>query len=164
MMFPTQYDRLRSDFKRQRVLSRIGNPILQKYRPEYDKQGNLQLIPDGETDLYAEIQSHKASTDLELIVTRYLNGDPAALSRAQGLYMDITGMPSNMHEAINLMNQAKADFEKLPVDIKQQFDNDYNKFIATMGTQEWLDKMQVVKEEVSNESQPEQPVRQSAEG
>lgn len=124
-----------------------GNPIMKKYTPEYDKQGNLQLVESGEHDLYSEIQSYAAGTDLALILNRYFNGDPAALSRVQGAYMDVSAMPTNIHEAMTLMQNARSDFETLPVDIKAKFANDPNQFLATLGTAEWFDKMQLPKKE-----------------
>lgn len=56
-----------------RVIHHSGNPIMKKFTPEYDKEGNLQLRETGEHDLYAEIQSYKDSTDLALILNRYFN-------------------------------------------------------------------------------------------
>lgn len=143
--FQTQFQRR---FEERRTFpTNVGSPVVLTYAPEYDKQGNLQLVQDGEKDLYAEIQSHKDSTDLALILNRYFNGDPMALSRVQGAYMDVTGMPTNLHEAMSLVDNARRDFDTLPVDIKQLFDNDANKFLATLGSPEWFEKMQVKKEE-----------------
>lgn len=79
--FQTQFQRRFED--RRTFPTQVGSPVVLTYTPEYDKQGNLQLVQDGEKDLYAEIQSHKDSTDLALILNRYFNGDPMALSRVQ---------------------------------------------------------------------------------
>lgn len=135
-------DRLRSG-DRVRFLSESGSPLQQKYVASYDKYGVLQLDPDGEHNLYEDIQSFRASTDMNLILSRYLNGDPSVLSRVQGFYMDISEMPTNVHEAMTLMDRARSDFDKLPVDIKEKFNFDSNQFLASLGTDEWFDKMQV---------------------
>lgn len=145
MVFQTQYQRLYED--NVRFVAEPGDSIIPTYTPIYNKNGVLELKQDGEKDLYAEIQSHKDSCDLAVIINRYFNGDPSALSRVQGTYMDITAMPTNMHEAMSLVDNARRDFDRLPVDIKQLFDNDANKFLATLGTEEWLQKMQIPKEE-----------------
>lgn len=46
-------------------------------------------------------------------------GDINALSRAQGFYADITGMPNNLAEAQNMLIKMENDFNSLPVDIKK---------------------------------------------
>lgn len=120
-----------------------GSPVVPLYRSQYNKDGVLELIEDGQHDLYAEIQSHAASTDMQLILDRYFNGDPSALSRVQGVYADITDMPTTIHEAMTIMDNARKDFETLPPVIKEQFGNDANQFLAQMGTDDWLAKMQL---------------------
>lgn len=142
---------LRSLDQPHRILHHSGSSVTTTYSAEYDKTGTLQLKPTGEHDLYAEIQSHKDSTDLALILNRYFNGDPTVLSRVQGAYMDVSEMPTNVHEAMTLMHNAQRDFEKLPVDIKEKFGNDPNRFLATLGTEEWFAAMQIEK---SAESEP----------
>lgn len=154
MVYKTQWTALTDDHIR--YTSNPGNPIVQEYRAELDKTGReiIRLVPDGETNLYEQIQSHKASTDLQQIINRYFNGDSAALQRSQAYYGDITAMPTNMHEAVNLMRNAQADFDRLPVDIKEQFGNSWETWVSTLGTQEWADKMKIVKQEVeANESE-----------
>lgn len=140
LAFCTQYQRIA---QHQRFATNPGNGLIPTYSPRYATDGVLVLKEDGQHNLYEEIQSHRDSTDIELIIDRYFNGDPTALSRVQGTYADITNMPQNMHEAMALVDNARRDFESLPVDIKQLFDNDPNQFLATLGTEEWFNKMQI---------------------
>ena len=148
-MLKLQNPWLQSINENHRVIHHTGSPVTITYTAEYDKTGNLQLKPTGEHNLYEEIQSHKDSTDLALILNRYFNGDPSVLSRVQGAYMDVSEMPTNMHEAMTLMHNAQRDFEKLPVNIKEKFGNDPNRFLATLGTEEWFKAMQIEKDEES---------------
>lgn len=127
----------------ERHITAPGEAVVATYSPEYDKSGALQLVQDGEHNLYEEIQSHRDSTDLSLILNRYFNGDPTALSRVQGTYMDVTGLPDNIHEAMTLVDNARRDFDTLPPDIKQLFDNDANQFLSSLGTEDWFEKMQL---------------------
>lgn len=152
-MYKTQWTALTSDHER--FVSNPGNPIVQEYRAELDKTGReiIRLVPDGETNIYEQIQSHKASTDLQQIINRYFNGDTNALQRSQAIYADITAVPANMHEAVNLMRNAQADFDRLPVDIKAKFSNSWETWISTVGTQDWYDKMQIVKEDKPDEQE-----------
>ena len=144
MKFPHQYDRLSVDrAKRPAFKTAVGSGIIPTYTPHLEKDGTLTLVKDGEHNLYEEIQSHKDSTDLQLIINRYMNGDPAALSRVQGAYGDFSQMPQSMHEAYDLMRKAELDFKKLPAEIQASFDNDPTKFIMSLGSDEWLEKMQI---------------------
>lgn len=143
ILFNSQFDRIFDTDKRKRFPSQPGSGVVDEYTAQYCKDGTIELIKTGEHDLYADIQSHKDSCDLQTIIRQYFNGDPAALSRVQGVYMDVTEIPDNIHEAMQLMDNARKDFDKLPVDVKERFDFDANKFLATLGTQEWFSKMQV---------------------
>lgn len=123
--------------------SEEGNCIVPLYRADYTKEGVLELKEDGEHDLYADIQSHVASTDLNMILERYFSGDPTALNRVQGTYMDVTRVPDNYHEAMAMIDNARKDFAQLPPEVKERFNNDANQWIAALGTADWFDKMQM---------------------
>lgn len=144
MHFPTQFDRLTvAREKRPHFFTAAGSGIVRTYKAHLEDDHNITLELDGEHNLYEEIQSHRASVDMAVIVNRYMNGDPSVLSRIQGFYADITDAPQSMHEAIFIMRKAENDFKLLPAEIQAEFDNDYNKFIMSLGTEEWLQKMQI---------------------
>ncbi len=145
-MFDTLYAALYSG-NRSRIASSAGSREVPQYTGVYKADGRLYVEEVGKKNLYAEIQSHKQSTDLSFIITRYMNGDPAALSRAQGMFVDITQMPSNMHDIVNNMRAAEADFLRLPPDIKEKFGNDFHRFLMTLGTDDWNAAMQMPKAE-----------------
>lgn len=138
--FDTQFERR----GRSSVKAGSGKRLTIKYRPQYDDRGVLRLVATGTHDLYAEIQSYADSTDLATIIARYFNGDPGALSRVQGTYMDLTGMPSNVHEVYNMMGKAEEDFHTLPAEIQAKFGNDPVRFLSTLGSPEWMAAMQIV--------------------
>lgn len=146
--FETQFAR-RGD---KRVFATVGDPLVKQYVAERDSDGVLLLNEAGGHDLYADIQSYAASCDLQVIVNRYFNGDPGALSRVQGVYADLDGMPDNIHEVYNLMQRAQVDFGSLPVDIQAKFGNDPMQFLATLGSAEWLEKMQMPQREAPGDA------------
>ena len=39
------------------------------------------------------------------------------------------------------LRQTLAEFDKLPIEVKNKWDNDVEKYIMAYGTQEWADKM-----------------------
>lgn len=124
-------------------VSEEGCGIVPLYRADYTKEGVLELKEDGEHDLYADIQSHVASTDIHMILDRYFAGDPEALNRVQGSYIDASEVPDNYHEAMSLLYNARKDFLTLPPEIKEKFNNDPDQWIAALGTADWFAKMQV---------------------
>lgn len=124
-------------------VSEEGCGIVPLYRADYTKEGVLELKEDGEHDLYADIQSHVASTDIHMILDRYFAGDPEALNRVQGSYIDASEVPDNYHEAMSLLYNARKDFLTLPPEIKEKFNNDPDQWIAALGTADWFDKMQM---------------------
>lgn len=126
-MFPTQYEHPKSEY------SVPGNRYQITYHMEIDENGVEDLKPDGQTDLYQEIQSHESSVDLELILERYRNGDVNALERAQAMYADISDVPIDMRDLLNLNIRAREYFETLDPEYKQIYGNDYTKYIMQPG-------------------------------
>lgn len=137
MKFRTQFD------ENERIISNPGSPIKIEYESYFDDKGNLELKESGKSDLYMDIQSHADSVDINVILARYANGDEQALNRAQGFYEDVTKMPTSMIDVMNLVMRGENMFNALPVEIKEKFDNNYAAWIASAGSEEWNDKMNV---------------------
>lgn len=145
-MFPTMYNA--SDRGRFHPASH-GDRTKKLYAPEYDADGVLHLIDNGEESLYDYIQSFKDSTDIHVLLTRYQNGDAAALSKAQGTYGDFTDMPKTYAEMLNSLIKGKDDFMKLPVELRAKFNHSFEEWISTYGSPTWLEKMEVKIDDVS---------------
>lgn len=120
-----------------------GKGLKKKYHMELDKTGHKFLVNDEPEDIYALIQSHAEEVKIENIIARAMAGDNTALNKVQGQYMDTTKNPKNLADLQNTMIKMRQDFEKLPVEIKQKFDNDYHVYISTFGTTDWENKMGV---------------------
>lgn len=135
MKFPTQYR------AHQRVISNPGSSVKDVYTPHYDAFGELIIEKTGEEDLYAYIQSHKESCDIHLMLERYANGDDQALSRAQGFYADTTGMPQTYAEVLNAVLAGEAAFNQLPKEVKQEFDNSFAQWLASMDRPDFAQRM-----------------------
>lgn len=102
------------------------------YAPQVAKDGTYELIESGRDDLYASIQSHAESVDIHVILDRYTRGDLGALSRVQGVYADVTGVPGSYAEMLNLVIAGEAQFNSLPLETRAKFDHSYAKWIAAM--------------------------------
>ena len=96
--------------------------------------GHYELVTVGQSDLYQEIQSHKDSVDIYKLLDRYRNGDISALQHVQGQYLDLVDAPKTLAEAYEFIHNAKAFFEKLPLDIRKEYDHDASKFVADLGS------------------------------
>lgn len=110
------------------------------YSPKVNDDGTIDLIPSGKEDWYGLIQSYKDSVDVHCILARCVNGDMSALNKVQGFYADATKFPKTHAEMLQLMIDARNNFDKMPSDIKQKFDNDFNKWFASAGSDEWFEK------------------------
>lgn len=132
------------------------------YSGRYDKDGSIVLDEVGKEDIYDYIQSFAESVDINNVIKRFTAGDTTALEQVQGIYMDATATPKNMADLMNKISQGKENFEKLPVEFKQLYGNDFVKFICTfdpMKLEELLNNPQnvenIVKETVPSVVQEE---------
>lgn len=124
-----------------------GNRMQPHYRQKYDENGHPYLIKDGETDVYAIIQSHKDECDINALLARYAAGDMGVIHPG-AVYADISNIPENIIEMINLINGNREKFNALPAKIKELFGNSYERWAATAGTEEWLEKMGIVQNDI----------------
>lgn len=124
--FRSQYD------DHERVCQEPGTGIKQLYTPKLMDDGTLKLIEAGTDDLYAEIQSHKDSCDIHVLLARYQNGDVQALSKIQGVYGDFSEMPKTYAELLNAVIAGEQMFKSLPVEIREKFDHSLEQFMIAM--------------------------------
>lgn len=127
-MFRTQYDR-----KDLVVLTNPGDPIHVTYAARYDDDGVIQLVESGKENIYDMIQSHADSVDLNLIIRRYEHGDTTALDAlnvCHGSFIDVSGMPRNYAELLNLIEDGKAFFASLPLEERAKYDHDFAKWLV----------------------------------
>lgn len=132
--FKTQFD------AHDRVYLDSGSRVKQLYAPHYDDQGRWHLEEAGTEDLYGYIQSHAMSVDIHVLLKQYQLGDVSALQRVQGTYGDFTQAPKTFAEALNTMIAAEQYFLSLPVEARAQFNHNFNEFIASMDSPDWMSK------------------------
>lgn len=127
--------------------SNPGNKIHIILSPVVDEFGNIDLVESGKEDTDAIINSYAKYCDINIILANAVAGDPSGLNRVQGSYGDFTRMPKTYAEFLQLQIDSNKMFEKLPPDIKKQFDNDPNKFMCDAGSDDWFKKIGIVKED-----------------
>lgn len=143
MVFETIFSRFKSGWKPKHTYSECGSPIVDDYLAETSRFGDVSLTKIGTSNLYERIQSYADSCDMALLISRYMQGDTTALNRVQALYGDFTDAPKSIVDAISLFDRVSADFASLPSDVKEKFDNDPTKFISSLGSPEFMEKMAV---------------------
>lgn len=124
-----------------RFFTNSGVPWKQEYIPRVEKDGTITLIEGEKTNFQEYIESFRDETDIENIIARFNNGDVNALSKAQGFYGDVKGIPKTYAEILNLVKEGEYIFDRLPVEVKREFDNDFNKWFVSMGSERWFDIM-----------------------
>ena len=80
---------------------------------------------------------------------RYQNGDVAAFSQKQGFYGDFLDFPKTYAEALNHMNEMERQFMALPVETREKFGNSFTEFLAASAEPDFLDRLGIKKESVS---------------
>lgn len=127
-MFDTQFKRLgkSGDF------SKTGSGMKSTYKMHVDDDGKRELKQNGEFNLYADIQSYEQSVSIDYLLTKFINGDASALSRAQGVYGDFTQMPRTLAELQQRVIDAENLFNSLPLDIRAQYNHSASEFFAQL--------------------------------
>lgn len=121
------------------VAAPSGQPTVKEYIEKIDKNGSKYLEESGETNLYEKIQASHEETKIYNIIQRYEQGDDTALNRITGMYIDSTGMPKSIMEAHQRLEQIQNDFEKLPLEIRKDFNHNPSEFISRMSSGEGME-------------------------
>ena len=90
-------------------------------------------------DIYAMIQLHKDSTDLQNIIARAKAGDISALNVRTGVYMDVTEAPKSLNDLAAFQNRINDSWNTLDPKVKDIWDGDLNKFATALMNNE-IDK------------------------
>lgn len=127
-----------------------GNKEEVTYSERRNEQGQPYLVKTGVRNTYEERQSMKGEYDIYNMLERYANGDVSVM-RSNAQYIDATAMPSSFHEAYNIMQNQREKFDALPISIKEKFGNDWVQWASQSGTNDWLEKMGINKDEAMKE-------------
>lgn len=118
-----------------------GTKYIDTYQEKYNKEGELELVVTGKTNVYEMIQSNVESTKIENLLHAVAMGDINAMKQRDATYMDATNMPRDLMEMQNLVIKAKREFEEYPAEVKELFNNSADQYVMSMGTDEFFEKM-----------------------
>lgn len=143
-MFRTQFKRLRKE-------TNAGSPIRIIKAGQLDKGKNLKVVEKGKENFYAYINSFADSVDINVLLARFANGDKEALLQRAGAFIDISALPTNINEFIELYHNGETYFNSLPIEIKEKFNNNMTEFISKIGDKEWLEIMNTSPADIKQE-------------
>lgn len=97
--------------------------------------GIKQLVVTGESNTQDLIDSYAEECDINVIVAKFLNGDDSVLNKTVGQFGDFRDCPKTYAEMFDRVVECQRIFDNLPVDIREKFDNSYEKFWTSYGTE-----------------------------
>lgn len=103
--------------------------------------GVIRLVNDGMIDIQDQIQSYEPSTNIYNILANLSPEEFRNMTPAPGDFIDATDMPKTYAEALQLVIDGQNQFMSLPLEVRQKFDNDFNKWFVTAGSPEWFEKL-----------------------
>lgn len=138
---------MRNNFRaaaRGRFINSSGDPIHIIYQPKVMPDGTINLVKTGEENTDQKIESYRQSTELSVIISRFLEGDEAVLHRYEPVYADLTQLPKDYRGVMDAALNAEAAFSALPVDLRKIWSNDWRQWMAEAGTEDWVKNMKPV--------------------
>lgn len=121
----------------ERVHAPAGSMIANDYGYTLDSFGRKILEKTGERNIYEEIQSYAEECKIENVLKRVAAGDYSDF-RPQGIYQDISDIPTDLNTAQAEMLKVESMFMTLPAETKAKYHNSLTEFIAKTGTESWL--------------------------
>lgn len=108
------------------------------YTPDISEDGIITLVETGKKDLFEIHQADEPVCNINNIVARFLaTGDSSVINQVNGFYDDFTGAPKSLAEAMSTLTRAEGVFAQLPVEIREKFDHNFYKFVASAGSKEF---------------------------
>lgn len=93
------------------------------------EEGRCRLVQVGEKNLQAEIDSWCDSVEIHSLLERYFDGDVLALERRQAQFVDITGLPNNVHGWHDAAITAETVFNSLSDDVRHFYGDSIQTFL-----------------------------------
>lgn len=132
--------------ERDHVYTEAGTEWEKEYQYEINSYGQKVLVCSGKHNRFEQIQADLEDTKIENILARATAGDTSML-RPDGIYADLTSMPSNLLEARQAMQQLENTWNGLDNEIKKKYNYDLDQFIGQSGSDSWLKDMGIIKED-----------------
>lgn len=103
----------------------------------FDKNGHPYLEKTETYNQWERTQSYKEQCQIENIISAAQRGDMSMFRQSTPTYIDATSLPKTFLDAQNLVIRMKNEFIKMPVEIKEKFNNSPEMYVNMMGTKEF---------------------------
>lgn len=100
------------------------------YKITTDKDGRRVLVPDETIDVVDKIQEYAEEVKISNILKRYGIQLQNQLRNDEEKFIDLTNIPENLIETMQIIDDAKALWDKQSKEVKLKFNNDFKQFIA----------------------------------
>lgn len=112
----------------------IPQPETSQYEDEYEevinKDGKVELKKTGTINVYEKIQAASEGITLRELISKYqIKVDDWDLTKINDSINDLTEIPENIIEYMNIVNKAKEIFESAPEQVRKVFNNNFNEFL-----------------------------------
>lgn len=104
------------------------------YKASYDKNGVRSLKVDKKVNIYEKIQEFANDVSLSSIFSKYGLNVYDQLKQSEEQFVDLSNLPTNLMEAMNVIDEAKYAFDRQSKEVKQKFNNSFKEFIAASET------------------------------
>lgn len=121
-----------------KFVSNPGKRFKEEFHGVLGEDGYITLVSDGFTDTQKMIDADAVGSDVKSLIAKALAGDMSVFRADAPFYADVANMPKSYAQILNIVRDAHAEFDKLPLDIRNQFNNDFEMWFATLGTDEWF--------------------------
>lgn len=115
------------------------------YSPIVKPDGTIVLEVSGKESIKDMINSQLAQTDMSWILKQLSLGNTSVLNQNTPMYGDFTNMPKSNAEFLQMYIDGENAFNKLDPEIRAKFDNDFMQWFATAGTNDWSEKMNLLR-------------------
>lgn len=132
----------------EKVKTNAGTKYLATYQEQIE-DGVKTLVCTGAKDVDELIQMDLESSKIENILHSVAMGDLSALNAREGTYCDATTMPKSLMEAQNLVLRMKSEFDKMPTEVREKFNNSADKYVELMGTDKFKQIMAPYNEQIA---------------
>lgn len=114
-----------------KTVSPCGSRFHVKYEARFNGK-SIGLVESGKIDIQESINAYAPYTDLNYMLSRLSVGDSSVLCSRRPMYGDFSAMPDNPIDAINLVHSAESAFLSIPIEERQNFNNDYRVWLAAL--------------------------------
>lgn len=119
-----------------------GEETSNTYAQVFNEETNqVELKKTGLTNSYKAIQMHKDSTDLSIIINKFLNGDKSVINQSEGVFADLVGCPKSFADLFSKTQECINVFDMQSKELRSAFDNDYRMFWASLNDGSYEEKV-----------------------